>query len=195
MSPRRFLAFAREHADRVAFAHDTLEQHARVQAAPARVLLVRDPDKLSVGERPRDRVAGRRRSGELDDDLARRIGAAFAAWSGAPAIVIGRDCRISSPELAAALTEGATSAGADVVDLGLASTDLLYFASGSLSMPGVMLTASHNPPNYNGLKFCLAGARPVGEDTGLAPVADGAESAAPEVPGERRRRPRLKRAS
>ena len=85
-------------------------------------------------------------------------------------MAIGRDCRLSSPALAAALTEGATSRGVDVVDLGLASTDLLYFASGSLDVPGAMLTASHSPPRYNGLKFCLAGARPVGQDTGLADI-------------------------
>ena len=107
---------------------------------------------------------------ELDADLVRRIGAAFAEWSGAPRIVVGRDCRISSPELAAAITDGVTSRGADVVDLGFASTDLLYFASGSLDLPGVMITASHNPKQYNGLKFCVAGARPVGEETGLRDI-------------------------
>src|SRR5262245_10971355 len=107
---------------------------------------------------------------ELDPDVVRRIGAAFAQWSGAAEILIGRDCRLSSPELAAALTEGATSRGTDVVDLGLASTDLLYFASGSLDRPGVMITASHNPKEYNGLKFCLSGAKPVGEESGLAEI-------------------------
>jgi phosphomannomutase len=109
---------------------------------------------------------------ELDVDTARRIGGAFATWTGAPRILIGRDCRLSSPDLAAALAEGATAAGADVTDIGLASTDLLYFASGSLDLPGIMLTASHNPPNYNGMKFCLAGARPVGQDTGLADLRE-----------------------
>ena len=107
---------------------------------------------------------------DLDADLVRDIGAAFAAWAKAPSIVIGRDCRLSSPELAAAIADGATSQGVDVVDLGLASTDLLYFASGSLDMPGIMLTASHNPKQYNGLKFCLAGAKPVGEATGLRDI-------------------------
>jgi phosphomannomutase len=107
---------------------------------------------------------------ELDADIARRIGAAFAEWTGAPAILLGRDCRLSSPELAAAIAEGATSRGVDVVDLGLASTDLLYFAAGSQDLPGIMLTASHNPKQYNGLKFCLAGARPVGEETGLRDI-------------------------
>ena len=107
---------------------------------------------------------------ELNADVARRIGAAFAMWSGASEILVGRDCRLSSPDLAAALTEGATSRDVDVVDLGLASTDLLYFASGSLDRPGVMLTASHNPKEYNGLKFCLGGAKPVGEDSGLGEI-------------------------
>jgi phosphomannomutase len=107
---------------------------------------------------------------ELDEDIARRIGAAFADWSGAPKVVIGRDCRLSSPDLAAAISEGVTSRGAGVIDLGLASTDLLYFASGSLDLPAVMITASHNPKQYNGLKFCLAGARPVGVESGLLDV-------------------------
>ncbi|HEX7246524.1 MAG TPA: phosphomannomutase/phosphoglucomutase [Actinomycetota bacterium] len=109
---------------------------------------------------------------ELDVDLVRRIGAAFARWSGASSIVIGRDCRLSSPELAGGIAEGATSTGVNIVDLGLASTDLLYFASGSLDMPGIMLTASHNPKQYNGMKFCLAGAKPVGEETGLRTIRD-----------------------
>ena len=107
---------------------------------------------------------------ELDAGLVRLIGAAFATWSGASEILLGRDCRLSSPELAAALIEGATSLGVDIVDLGLASTDLLYFASGSLDRPGIMITASHNPKEYNGLKFCLAGAKPVGEDSGLGEI-------------------------
>ena len=113
---------------------------------------------------------------DLDEDVARRIGAAFASWSGASRIAVGRDCRLSSASLAAAVGEGVTSQGADVVDLGLASTDLVYFASGSLDVAAVMLTASHNPPQWNGMKFCLAGAKPVGEDTGLADIrhlADG----------------------
>jgi phosphomannomutase len=112
---------------------------------------------------------------ELDEDLARSIGAAFAEWSGVEAVAIGRDCRLSSPSLASALSEGITSRGADVIDIGLASTDLLYFASGSRDVAGVMLTASHNPPDYNGMKFCLPGAKPVGQDTGLAEIRDLAE--------------------
>jgi phosphomannomutase len=109
---------------------------------------------------------------ELDDDVARRVGAAFAEWTGAPRILIGRDCRLSSPAMAAALAEGISGRAAGVVDIGLASTDLLYFASGSLDLPGVMITASHNPKQYNGLKFCLGGARPVGEETGLREIRD-----------------------
>ncbi|HEX9123597.1 MAG TPA: phosphomannomutase/phosphoglucomutase [Actinomycetota bacterium] len=107
---------------------------------------------------------------DLNEDVARRIGAAFAEWAAAPKIAVGYDCRISSPSIAAAYREGASARGVDVVDLGLASTDLLYFASGSLDVPGTMLTASHNPPQWNGLKFCLAGAKPVGQDTGLAEI-------------------------
>jgi phosphomannomutase len=107
---------------------------------------------------------------DLDADLARSIGAAFADWTGLPSILLGRDSRISSPELAQAISDGARSRGADIVDLGLASTDLVYFASGSLDLPAIMITASHNPKEYNGLKFCLPGARPVGEDSGLRDI-------------------------
>jgi len=115
---------------------------------------------------------------ELDENLARSIGAAFAEWSGVDAVAIGRDCRLSSPSLAAALSEGITSRGTDVLDIGLASTDLLYFTSGSRSVAGIMLTASHNPPEYNGMKFCLPGARPVGQGTGLDEIRDLAERSA-----------------
>jgi phosphomannomutase len=112
---------------------------------------------------------------ELDETVARLIGAAFADWAGLRTIAVGSDCRLSSPALAAALREGIASRGTDVLDLGLASTDLLYFASGRLDVGGVMLTASHNPPHYNGMKFCLPGARPVGEDTGLPEIRARAE--------------------
>ena len=119
---------------------------------------------------------------ELDAGIARGIGAAFASWSGAPRIALGRDCRLSSPELAAAIVEGITSTGTDVVDLGLASTDLLYFASGHLNVPGIMLTASHNPKQYNGLKFCLSGAKPVGEESGLREIRALVEAGEPTHP-------------
>ena len=107
---------------------------------------------------------------ELDADLARRIGAAFAEWTGLTSVLLGRDSRLSSPELAAAITDGVRSRGTDLIDLGLASTDLVYFASGSLDLPAIMITASHNPKEYNGLKFCLPGARPVGEESGLLEI-------------------------
>jgi len=107
---------------------------------------------------------------DLDDDLVRAIGGAYAQITDDRPILIGRDCRLSSPDLAAALADGITAQGSDVVDLGLASTDLLYFASGSLDLPGIMITASHNPKQYNGLKFCQPGARPVGEETGLRDI-------------------------
>ena len=115
---------------------------------------------------------------ELDEDVARRVGGAFVDWADLTSVVVGYDCRLSSPSLAEAIRDGITSRGADVVDLGLASTDLLYFASGSLDAAGIMLTASHNPPRYNGVKLCLAGARPVGEETGLEEIRAIAEDEA-----------------
>ena len=108
---------------------------------------------------------------QLDEDLARATGAAFVEVIGAPTIVIGYDMRPSSPDLAGAFAQGATEAGADVVMIGLASTDQLYFASGQLGHAGVMFTASHNPAQYNGMKMCRAGATPIGTDTGLADIA------------------------
>jgi phosphomannomutase len=107
---------------------------------------------------------------QLDADLCRRIGTAFAAFAGASRLIVARDMRPSGVELAAAFTEGVTATGTDVVDIGLASTDLLYYAAGALDAPGAMFTASHNPAQYNGIKLCLAGARPVGEDSGLADI-------------------------
>jgi phosphomannomutase len=109
---------------------------------------------------------------ELDERVAAAVGRAFAELTGARRLVVGRDARPSGEALAAALSRGANDAGCDVVDVGLASTDLLYFASGSLDLPGVMLTASHNPPQYNGIKLCRAGAAPVGEETGLRDVRE-----------------------
>src|SRR5688500_20168570 len=89
--------------------------------------------------------------------------------------------RPSSPELVAAFTHGATGQGADVVQIGLASTDQLYFASGSMDLPGAMFTASHNPARYNGIKLCRAGAVPVGTDSGLVDIRQLAEAGAPAV--------------
>ena len=122
---------------------------------------------------------------DLDVGLVHDIGAAFARVTDGRAILIGRDCRLSSPDFAAALAEGITSQGSDAVDLGLASTDLLYFASGSQDLPGIMITASHNPKEYNGLKFCQPGARPVGEDTGLRDIRALVEAGIEPSPGPR----------
>ncbi|MBK9180882.1 MAG: phosphomannomutase/phosphoglucomutase [Acidimicrobiales bacterium] len=107
---------------------------------------------------------------ELTPDMCRAIGAAFARFAGATRVLVARDMRESGVELAGAFADGALGQGVDVVDLGLASTDLLYFAAGSLDAPGAVFTASHNPAQYNGIKLCLSGARPVGQDTGLAEI-------------------------
>jgi phosphomannomutase len=107
---------------------------------------------------------------ELDDDIARRIGNAFVAFTKAAVVLVGRDMRPSSEPLATAFADGATLAGADVVKLGLISTDLIYFASGKLDAPAAMFTASHNPAQYNGIKLCRPGAAPVGQDTGLQDI-------------------------
>ncbi|HKR52075.1 MAG TPA: phosphomannomutase/phosphoglucomutase [Pseudonocardiaceae bacterium] len=111
---------------------------------------------------------------QLDTTVVRDIGAAFADLVSDPedpasqrAVVVGYDMRDSSPGLAGAFAEGVTGRGLDVVSVGLASTDLLYFASGWLDLPGAMFTASHNPARYNGIKLCRAGATPVGQDSGL----------------------------
>ena len=112
---------------------------------------------------------------QFNADIARAVGVAFAEFAGSPTVLVARDMRPSGIELAAAFAEGAMSRGVNVVDLGLASTDMLYFAAGSLNAPGAMFTASHNPAQYNGIKFCLSGARPVGADTGLEVVRAGAE--------------------
>lgn len=127
---------------------------------------------------------------QLDESTARALGAATARLVAgddpAPsAVVVGRDMRDSSPALAAAFADGVTGQGLDVVDIGLASTDMLYYASGSLDLPGAMFTASHNPAAYNGIKLCRAGAVPVGQDSGLATIRDEAarflDSGVPEV--------------
>jgi phosphomannomutase len=112
---------------------------------------------------------------QIDGGLCQRIGGAFARFvadgtGGAERVLVARDMRPSGVELAAAFAEGVQRQGLDVVDLGLASTDLMYFAAGRLDAPGAMFTASHNPARYNGIKLCLAGARPIGEDTGLGEI-------------------------
>jgi phosphomannomutase len=109
---------------------------------------------------------------QLDDTLARATGRAYVRVVGATTVVVGHDMRASSPGMAGAFADGATEAGADVILVGLASTDQLYFASGHLGHPGVMFTASHNPAQYNGIKMCRANAVPIGVDTGLAEIRD-----------------------
>ena len=123
---------------------------------------------------------------QLDAELCGRIGAAFAKFvksddDAVERVLIGQDMRPSGPELVAAFAEGVRSQGLDTVEIGLASTDLLYFASGSLGAPGAMFTASHNPAGYNGIKFCLGGARPVGDESGLALIKEDARGELPPV--------------
>ncbi|MEV5936491.1 phosphomannomutase/phosphoglucomutase [Streptomyces sp. NPDC052079] len=121
---------------------------------------------------------------QWDEKLAELFGAAFARVTGATAIVTGHDMRPSSPGLSGAFARGAAAQGVDVTEIGLCSTDQLYYASGALNLPGAMFTASHNPARYNGIKLCRAGAAPVGQDTGLAEIRElverWSESGAPE---------------
>ncbi|TNC21286.1 phosphomannomutase/phosphoglucomutase [Amycolatopsis alkalitolerans] len=123
---------------------------------------------------------------QLNAGLVRDFGAAFALLikPESPAVVIGHDMRESSPELARAFAEGVTSQGLDVVSIGLASTDQLYFASGSLNLAGAQFTASHNPARYNGIKMCRPGAAPVGQDSGLAEIRDTVEQGVPAFEGQ-----------
>jgi phosphomannomutase len=116
---------------------------------------------------------------QWDEDVARAIGAAFAefvhAETGASTVVTAHDMRDSSVPLSRAFAEGVLSRGVDVVEAGLGSTDVLYFAAGSLGMPGAMFTASHNPAQYNGIKLCRAGAAPIGQDSGLVWIRERSE--------------------
>ncbi|MBJ7352752.1 MAG: phosphomannomutase/phosphoglucomutase, partial [Rhodococcus sp.] len=112
---------------------------------------------------------------QIDEAFVRDVGASFARLvrdeeGAARTVVVGHDMRDSSPGLSRAFADGVTAQGLDVVHIGLASTDQLYFASGLLECPGAMFTASHNPAKYNGIKLCRAGAKPVGQDTGLATI-------------------------
>ena len=107
---------------------------------------------------------------QLDEQVAEAVGAAFVKVTGAKKVVTVHDMRTSSAPLAAAFGRGAASQGADVLASGLGSTDMVYYASGDLDIPGAMVTASHNPPQYNGIKLCRAGARPVGIETGLKDI-------------------------
>ncbi|NGM12113.1 phosphomannomutase/phosphoglucomutase [Verrucosispora sioxanthis] len=118
---------------------------------------------------------------QWDERVAGALGVAFAQMldaAGDPgqAVLIGHDMRASGPGLAAAFATGVRAEGRPVIEIGLASTDMVYYASGALGLPGAMFTASHNPAQYNGIKLCHAGARPVGQDSGLAEVRDRAQA-------------------
>jgi len=118
---------------------------------------------------------------QFNETVARALGTAFVEMlretgDNADQIVLAHDMRETGPGLTAAFASGANAAGAGVISIGLASTDGLYYASGSLDLPGAMFTASHNPAKYNGIKLCRAGARPVGQDSGLAVVRRRAEA-------------------
>jgi phosphomannomutase len=115
---------------------------------------------------------------QLNADLARRVGAAFARYCGSSRVLVARDMRPSGLDLVEAFSEGVISLGVDVVDLGMTSTDELYFASGSMDSPGAMFTASHNPAQYNGIKLCRASARPIGAETGLREIKEAVASGA-----------------
>ena len=124
---------------------------------------------------------------QFDEVLAHDVGASFVrvlgvatAQGGPGAVVIGHDMRPSGPDLVASFADGVREQGCDVILIGLCSTDGLYFASGSLGLPGAMFTASHNPANYNGIKLCRVGAAPVGQDTGLADIKQMIRSGIPE---------------
>src|SRR5215475_14471560 len=121
---------------------------------------------------------------ELDESVAEAVGAAFVRSTGAKTLVTLHDMRTSSPPLADALGRGAAAAGADVIGGGLGSTDMVYYASGFLDIPGAMITASHNPAKYNGMKLCKAGAKPVGIETGLAEIKAMVSSGVPKYDGE-----------
>lgn len=124
-------------------------------------------------------VRGRTDGGTLTPVAARSIGAAFASFVDASPVAVGRDCRASSPALAGAFIEGVVSRGVDVVDLGEVATDTVYYLSGLRGMPGAMVTASHNPPEYNGIKLCRAGAAPIGAESGLTEIRRMAEEGVP----------------
>lgn len=121
-------------------------------------------------------VRGRVDRGDLDEEIAERIGVGFARITGASTVALGRDCRSSSESLAAAFGEGVMSQGCDVTDLGLVPTEVVYYHSGMHGVPAAVVTASHNPAGYNGLKFCHRGAAPIGSGSGLERIRDAARS-------------------
>lgn len=129
-------------------------------------------------------IRGRTDTGDIDSELYYRIGAVLVRTLDTNRFAVGRDCRASSEELALSLSDGLIEAGAQVVDLGEIPTDVLYYYSGAHSMAGAVVTASHNPAEYNGLKICRAGAVPVGEDSGLAEIKESVKAFRPPVSEE-----------
>jgi len=121
---------------------------------------------------------------QLDEEVAHRVGRAVVELTKTQRVIVARDMRSSSEPLSTAFISGAMTQGADVLDLGLASTDMMYFASGRFALPGAVFTASHNPAKYNGIKLCRAGAVPIGEDTGLLDIK-GMVAASSFSPGRR----------
>ncbi|PLW00081.1 phosphomannomutase/phosphoglucomutase [Corynebacterium ulcerans] len=124
---------------------------------------------------------------DIDADFIREVGSAFGHLmrnEGATKVAVGHDMRPSSPELTQAFADGVTAQGIDVIALGLTSTDQLYYASGVMDCPGAMFTASHNPAEYNGIKMCRSGARPVGQETGLGTIIDMLVEGVPAYDGE-----------
>ena len=113
---------------------------------------------------------------QMNEEVAFALGVAFAEFVRTTSVIVARDMRTTGEALSQAFSRGVQSRGINVIDLGLASTDLVYFAAGVLNAPGAMFTASHNPAEYNGIKFCLSGARPVGIDTGLGQIRDTAKA-------------------
>lgn len=128
-------------------------------------------------------IRGRTDNGELDAELYRRVGAAVVTLLETDRLAIGRDCRPSSEPFAAAMAEGAMSHGADVIDLGEVPTDAVYFFSGANRVAGAIITASHNPPEYNGIKLCRPGALPIGTGTGLEEIKKLVTDGIPEMLG------------
>jgi len=120
---------------------------------------------------------------EIDESVAEAVGAAFVRLTGTKTLVTLHDMRATSGPLAEALGRGAAAQGAEVIHGGLGSTDMAYYASGYLDIPGAMITASHNPAKYNGIKLCKAGAKPVGIETGLAEIRQLVESGVPAFDG------------
>lgn len=151
----------------------SLEQHVARSAESVRAVIKAYDVRGVVGE-------------QIDEDFVREVGASFARLmrsEGAETVVVGHDMRDSSPSLSQAFGDGVTAQGLDVVTIGLASTDQLYYASGLLDCPGAMFTASHNPARYNGIKLCRAGAKPVGQESGLGVISDGLVEGVPEYDG------------